>query len=164
MPSTVTTGRISYACPCRMGKWLGRAVSPNVAHSPGQRPGWGVRRDLYIWHFGGSAAKMPRAPWRVTSLIMPPRGVYPFVCYALLARGIFVGKNAECIVACSFFPGRCPGLLATIGLSARLNTYIFKAYAYTTTINSRLYIYYCAKLRICTERKACRLRKVGLFL
>ena len=96
MPSTVTTGRISYACPCRMGKWLGRAVSPNVAHSPGQRPGWGVRRDLYIWHFGGSAAKMPRAPWRVTSLIMPPRGVYPFVCYALLARGIFAPLAQKC--------------------------------------------------------------------
>ena len=76
--------------------WLGRAVSPNVAHSPGQRPGWGVRRDLYIWHFGGSAAKMPRAPWRVTSLIMPPRGVYPFVCYALLARGIFAPLAQKC--------------------------------------------------------------------
>ena len=45
MPTTVTTGRISYARLRRKGKWLGRAVSPVVALSPGQRPGWGVCID-----------------------------------------------------------------------------------------------------------------------
>ena len=57
-------------------KWLGRAVSPVVAHSPGQRPGWTVVHWLKC-----RALQEQPALWGAT-----PRGI---AGYALVARGIF---------------------------------------------------------------------------
>ena len=51
-----------------------------------------------------------------------PCGVKGIMGYALSARGIFApAQNAECINRGLRSPGRCPGLWATFGLTARPN-------------------------------------------
>ena len=52
------------------------------------------------------------------------RGNAPLHCeLRALARGIFAHrrKNANSLAYCVVYPGRCPGLWATFGLTARLN-------------------------------------------
>ena len=95
--------------------WLGRAVSPMVATSPGQRPGERTSRLIHSAFRG-----MPRNATRlgrVTSFDW---------CYAPEARGIFEpygSKMPNVLFNAIAFPGRCPGLGATIGLTARHNHY-----------------------------------------
>ena len=57
-------------------------------------------------------------PWRVTSFVIIFLFVTRFLRVAFLRRRL---KNAECVNRGVRYPGRCPGLWATFGLSARLN-------------------------------------------
>ena len=94
----------------RMGIWLWRAVSPIVASSPGQRPGDGVCIDLSIALCKSSLHYEGQRPvaLRVTRL----RRV------AFLRHG---AKMPNVLIAAYVSPGRCPGLWATFGLTARPN-------------------------------------------
>ena len=93
------------------GKWLWRAVSPNVAHSPGQRPG--KRRPRLIHSAFLRLRKNATRRKRVTH-------------YALNATRGVAPHKAGCSYRARHFnqcnivpPGRCPGLSAAIGLTAR---------------------------------------------
>ena len=66
-------------------KWLGRTVSPVVAHSPGQRPGWTVVHWFKVSRSARAACFMRgNAPWHCR---LRARGAWHFCNH----------KNADCI-------------------------------------------------------------------
>ena len=61
-----------------------------------------LRRQFFLSAQSVAMVNYVTRPWRVAFLWL-------------------TAQNAECIIATYVYPGRCPGLGATIGLAARLN-------------------------------------------
>ena len=72
--------------PGHIGKWLGRAVSPIAAPSPGQRPGEGGCIDESVALCKSNHLYEGQRPVALRALMG----------YALVARGIFAQNNVVC--------------------------------------------------------------------
>ena len=92
---------------------VGRAVSPIVAHSPGQRPGSDVALIKVSRSVRAACIMRGNAPWGVKGI----NGLRAFGAWHFCAGA----KMPNVSIAVYVPPGRCPGLWATFGLTARPN-------------------------------------------
>ena len=90
---------------------VGRAASPIVAHSPGQRPGGDVALIKVSRSVRAACIMRGNAPLGVKGI----NGLRAFGAWHFCAGA----KMPNVSIAVYVPPGRCPGLCATIGLTAR---------------------------------------------